>query len=60
MLCKVRFESLGEFTPCQQDAPPAALAFESDIRAKTCDSPFVRTAWMLFSQAQVIVETQVG
>ena len=60
MLGKVGFQSLGKFTPCQQDAPPAAFAFESDIRAKTNDAPFVGTAWMSFSEAEMIVEPQVG
>ena len=60
MLGKVGFQSLGKLAPCQQDAPPAAFAFESDIRAKTDDTPFVGTAWMLFSEAEMIVEPQVG
>jgi len=59
VLCKVGFESLGKLAPRQHDAPPAASAFESDIRAETCDSPLIRAAWMLFSQAKMIVETQV-
>ena len=60
MLGEVRFEPFGQFAPCQQDAPSAASAFEADIRAQACDSPFVGAARMLFSEAQVIVETQVG
>jgi len=60
MLGKVGFEPLGKFTPRQQDAPPTALAFEPDIRAETNNGPFVGTAWMLFSQAKMIVEMQVG
>jgi hypothetical protein len=60
MLGKVGFQSLGKFAPCQQDAPPAAFAFEADIRAKTDNTPFVGTAWMLFSEAEMIVEPQVG
>ena len=60
MLGEVGFESLGKFTPRQQDAPPAAFAFESDVRAKAYDGPFVGPARVLFSQAEMIVETQVG
>jgi hypothetical protein len=59
MLSKVGFQSLGKLASCQQDPPPTAFALESDIRAKANDSPFVGTAWMLFSQAEMIVETQV-
>jgi hypothetical protein len=60
MLGKVGFEPLGEFAPRQQDAPTTAFTFQPDIRAKTCDSPLVRTARMLLSQAEMIVETKVG
>ena len=59
VLGKVGFESLCQLTPRQHDAPFAAVAFEADIRAKPCDGPFVRAARMLFSQAKMIVETQV-
>ncbi len=60
MLGKVRFEPFGKLPPCQQDSPPAACAFEPDICAQARDNPLEGTAGMLFSQAQVIVETQVG
>jgi hypothetical protein len=59
MLGKVGFESPGKFAPREQDAPSAAFAFQPDIRAKTDDGPFVGTARMLFSEAKMIVETQV-
>jgi hypothetical protein len=59
MLGKIGFESFGEFTPCEHDAASAAFTFESDIRAETGDGPFVGAAWMLFAQAQVIVELEV-
>ena len=59
MLGKVGFESLGKLAPRQQDAPPAAFAFKTDIRAKTYDGPFVGATRMLFSEAEMIVETQV-
>ena len=60
MLGKVDLESPGKLAPCQQDAPPTAFAFQTDIRAKTCDGPFIGAARMLFSEAEMIVETQVG
>lgn len=60
MFCKVGFESLGKFTPREQDAPPAAFALQPDIRAKSRDGPFIGAARMLFSEAKVIVEMQVG
>ena len=60
MLGQVGFESLGEFTPRQKDAPPAALTFDTDIRAEADDGPFVGAARMLFAKAKMIVETQVG
>jgi hypothetical protein len=60
MLCEIGFESFGKFTPCQHDAPATALALEPDIRAKTCDGPFIGTTRMLFPETEMIVETQVG
>jgi len=57
---KVGFESLCKFTPREHHAPPAALAFEADIRAETCDGPLIRTARVLFSEAEMIVYAQVG
>jgi len=60
VLCEVNFQSLRKFTPRQQNAPPAAFALEPDIRAEACDRPFVGAARMLFSQAEMIVEAQVG
>ena len=60
MFCKVGFQSLGKFTPREHNPSPAAFAFEADIRAKACDGPFVRAARMLFAEAKMIVEAQVG
>ena len=51
MLCKVRLESFGKLTPRQHNAPPAASAFEADIRAQARDSPLIGAARMLLSQA---------
>ena len=59
MLGQVGFEPLGKLAPRQQDAPSAAFAFETDIRAEACNSPFVGPARVLFSEAEMIVETQV-
>jgi len=59
VLGQVRFESLGKFTPRQQDPALAASAFQPDIRAEPRDGPFIGAARMLFSQAEMIVETQV-
>jgi hypothetical protein len=56
MLGKIGFESLGQLAPRQQNAPPAAFAFQPDIRAKANNGPFVGTAWMLLSEAEMIVE----
>jgi hypothetical protein len=56
MFGEIGFEAFGKFTPCKHNTSPASFAFESNIRAETCDGPFVGTARMLFAQAQVIVE----
>jgi len=60
VLGKVGFQSLGEFTPGQQDAPAAAFALKPDIRAQTRDVPFVGAARVLFSEAKMVVEMQIG
>jgi hypothetical protein len=59
VLCQVGFESLGKFTPRQEDAPATALAFESDIRAKTCDDPLIGATRVLLSQAKMIMKAKV-
>jgi len=60
VFCEVGFQPFCEFTPCEQDAPPAAFAFEADIRAETGNDPLIGAARMLFSEAEMIVEAQVG
>jgi hypothetical protein len=60
VLGQVGFESLGELTPGQKDTPPTAPTLQPDVRAKTDDGPLIGTARMLFAQAELIVETQVG
>lgn len=59
MLGQVRFESLCQFPPREQDAPAATLTLQADIRAKTRDNPFIGATRMLFPQAQMIVQAQV-
>ncbi len=59
MLGQVCLQSFCQLTPRQQDAPAAASALETDVRAQACDSPLVRTTRMLLSEAEVIVEAQV-
>ena len=60
MLGEIGFESLCQFAPCEQDAPSTAFAFQPDIRAETCHSPFVGTARVLFAEPQKVVEVKVG
>lgn len=60
MFRQVGFESLCQFAPREQDAPTTAFAFQADVRAEACDCPFVGAAGVLFAQAQVIVEAEVG
>jgi len=60
VLGEIDLESLREFPPREHDPPPAAFAFEPDIRAETRDRPFVGAARVRFAQPQVIVEAEVG
>ena len=60
MFSEIGFESLCKFAAREHDAPSAAFTFESNIRAETCDGPLVGAAGMLFTEAQVIVEVEVG
>ena len=60
MLRQVGFESLGKFTPREHDSPSAAFALETDVRTQTRNGPLVGAARMLLSQAEMVVETQVG
>ena len=57
---EVGFKPFGKFTAGKHDAASAAFTFETDIRAEAYDGPFVGTARMLFAEAQVIVELEVG
>lgn len=60
MVRQVGFESLCQFAPREQDAPTTAVAFQADIRAETCDCPFVGAAGMLFAELEMVVEAEVG
>ena len=59
LFSEIDFQPFVEFTAGQHHAPSAAFTFEADIRAETCDRPFVGTAWMLLAQAQVVVKFEV-
>jgi hypothetical protein len=45
-----------QFTPGKHHAPSTAFAFQANICAQAGDDPFVGTAGMWFTQAQVVVE----
>jgi hypothetical protein len=54
------FQTPGEFAPGEQYAPPAAFAFQTNIRSQAGDHPLVGSAWMRFAQAQQVIQLQVG
>jgi hypothetical protein len=56
---QICLEPLCQFAAGKQDSPPAAEAFEADIRAETGNGPFVGPAWMLLAKAQMIIETKI-
>ena len=60
MFGEIGFEPFGKFAPCKHNTSSAAFTLESDIRAETGDSPLVGAAGVLFAEAQVIVEAEVG
>jgi len=60
MYGEICFKPLCKFASGEHDTPPAASTFQPNIRAETRDGPFIGAARMLFAQAQVIVESQVG
>jgi hypothetical protein len=60
MFGEIGFEPFGKFTAGKHDMASTTFAFEPNICAETGDSPFVGTAGMLFAQAQVIFELEVG
>jgi len=60
MLCQVRFHSLCQFAPGEQNAPTTAFALQANIRAETCYRPFVGAAGMLLAELEVVVEAEIG
>jgi hypothetical protein len=52
---QIGLEPLCQFAAGEQDSPPAAAAFEADIRSKAGNGPFVGAAWMLFAKAQMVI-----
>jgi hypothetical protein len=60
VLCQIGFESFGKFAAGEHNPSSTALAFEPDIRAETCDGPLIGATGMLFSEAEMVVEAQVG
>jgi hypothetical protein len=60
VLCQVGFESLGKLTSREHNTPATAFAFEADIRTQACNGPLIGAAGMLFSEAEMIVQMEVG
>jgi len=60
MFCQIGFESLCQFAPREHDSPSAPFTFQADVRAEACYRPFVGATGMLFAEAQVVVEVEVG
>ena len=59
MFRQISFESFRQFTAGEHDPPSATFAFQPDIGTETRNNPFVGTARMLFTQAQVVVELEI-
>jgi hypothetical protein len=60
MFGEIGFHPFCEFAAGEHDAVFANFTFQSNIRAEADNCPFKGAAWMLFAQAQVIVEAKVG
>lgn len=60
MLCQIRLHSLGKFAAGQHHSSSTARTFQPDIRAETRDNPFIGATRVLFSEAETIIQTQVG
>ena len=60
MLGKIGFEPFGKFTSSKHNTSSAAFAFKSNICTKSNYSPIVGATGMLFAEAQVVVELEVG
>ena len=57
---QIGFEPFREFSTCEHDAPTTAFAFETNIRTEAGHCPFIRAAWVLLTEAEVVVEAEVG
>lgn len=57
---QVGFHALGEFAAGEHYPVSAALAFQADVRTQADHGPFVRAAGMRLSQAQMVIQLQVG
>ena len=60
VFCQIGFEAFCELTPGKHDASSTTFAFKADIRAETRHRPLIGTTRMLFAEAQVVVEAEVG
>ena len=56
---EIGFQSFCQLASGKHHAPATPFAFQPDIRTETRDDPFIGAARMLFTQAQVIVKSQV-
>ena len=56
MFGEICFKAFGELTAGQQDPSPTAFTFQANVRAETDHDPLIRTAGVLLSQAQMIVQ----
>jgi Zn-dependent protease len=53
-------DSAGQWAARQQNAPPATQALQPNIRAQAHNFPLIAPAWVRLSQAQNIVQLQIG
>lgn len=60
MWSEIGFESLCKFASGQHDVSSTTLAFQPNVCTETDHCPFIGTARVLFAQAQVVIELQVG
>jgi hypothetical protein len=57
---EVCFESFRKFAAGEHDAATTAFALQANVRAEAGYCPFIGATGMLFAEAQVIVEVEVG
>lgn len=58
-LCQIGLQPFRQLAAREHYPPSATFAFESNIRAETCDDPFIGATGMLFTQAQQIVKLKI-